>query len=157
MEKKLVLTLEQAKKFYPTSDSTMKAVFESTFGKNSFKTIDNIEKFEDVLDLLGETEDIPHKHLNLSVWEKSDNAIWRLRRICKLYNLSLKQTVDRNNSSQYRYFPYSVLNGVSRRLFVFCWSYCVHAPAGLDFLSKEHCEKCIVLFKPIFDDYFGVK
>ncbi len=157
MKKELKLSQEDAQRMYPTASKDMKEVFESTFGKACFKNIDGIENFYDILDYLGEDEaNLPHKNAR-TVEEKCDNSIWRLRKICAAYNLSLGKTVNRNDTNTYRYFPYIYLNGDSRGLGVYIWSCNVSYPAGLDFLSKNHAETAAKLFKSIFEDFYGVK
>lgn len=157
MEKKLVFTETKAKKLYPTASKEIKSIFEMTFGKLCFKNVDTIKSFQDVLDILNETENsLPHQKAK-TIEELSDNATWRLRRICKVYNESTGKTVDRNNTKQVRYFPYSYLSGGPRVLYVNSWYYFVYFPAGLDFLELSHAKKAIVIFKDIFNDYFGVK
>lgn len=156
MEKKLVLSEADAKRLYPTASSEMKVVFETSFGKSCFLSIDNVKDFGDILNILGEIEELPHINAQ-TVEEKSDNALWKLRRICKAYNATLSEKVDRNNTKQYKYFPYMYLGGGSRVLYVFFWYCSVYFPAGLDFLSKTHAEKVAKLFKPILEDYYGIK
>lgn len=155
MKKNLVISLEEAKKLYSTSSKEMKFVFETTFGKGSFLSVDNISSFDDVLDILGESLNLPYK-LPKTPEEKSDNALYKLRKICKVYNESTGKTVDRTTAN-YRYFPYIYLNGVSRVLNVDGWVFSVCYPAGLDFIDRNHAVKSTELFKDIYEDFYNIK
>lgn len=157
MNRKLEITEEDAKKEYKSASPVIKKILETSFGKDFFKEkiSDKIQTFSDILRELNIEDAVPYKGSRLTELEKSLNAQWRASKIAEVYNRG--KIFNWNNSSQYKYFIYSALNGVSRVLCVYFWGFYVGCPAGLAFYDINDAKDAMKKFPEIYNDFLMVK
>lgn len=155
--KELIITLDEAKRLYPTSDETMKKVFENTFGKYHFSIdiCDRIQNLGDVEDILGcpVISNFPFADPRTKT-QKSANALILLSAIAEAYDEG--KELDWNNTDKYKWFPYKSITPGGLEVFCHGWYTLHYFPAGLYYKEKRLAEDSVKKFRWVFDDFWQI-
>ena len=109
--KSMLISLEDAKKFYPDGSPEFKAMCETTFPETFKRDIrDRVKTFQDALDIYLQTNTLDSMELDLLNYQGSnseiinDQAFKKLKIIVKVTNQGWAP--DWANTSQYKWFPW---------------------------------------------------
>lgn len=156
MSKTLKIEEADAKKYYAEAPAGLKAIFESSFGKNTFftKITDRIKTFDDVLEVLEiDPDDFEEQCENLEVDEV---AYKKIKLIAKVLNEGWEP--NWNDSNQAKYYPWPRVNANSSKPSGFSFSdsdfICTYSPSyvgsRLCFKSSELAIYALEQFKEIY-------
>jgi hypothetical protein len=154
--KNLTIDSKEALRLYPNASSEMKAIFESTFGRDFFfgKITDKIKTYGDVIDLSGLILGLPYRPDTKTKEEKSINAYVKLLVIVKAYNEGWMPNWEDKN--EYKYYPYFYRSDGSWLVYCRAWHSTLHFPSGLCFKSRKLAEDAMEKFSDTYNDYFMI-
>ena len=150
--KTLQISDNLARQIYPSADTQLKSLLEENFGKLFFsqKITEKIKTFEDACEILGDEDDI------ICQSHPADEVAYaQLKVIVKALNEGWQP--DWNNSNQYKYYPWFVMEGGFR--FDDVHYHCTGSLVGsrLCFKSRELAEYAGKTFKKLYEQYFLLK
>ena len=158
MKKTLEITEEQAKKLYFEASENFKEVLESNFGKTTFlkNFQDAVKTYYDACEIIGE-KPIDEQHLMDCGLGKSEIAFMKLKTIFKAANkMNNDWKADYSNSSQYKYYPYSVWRSSGFRYRdTYCTLTSTRTGSRLCCGTSDDAEYIGKKFEYLYNDYFG--
>lgn len=157
MQITLKIDITEATRLYTTASAELKAIFEATFGKETFvpkKITEKINTFDDILALLSVNDFTLPYPCPITAEEKSLNALAKLFKIVKAYNEGWEPNFQ--NKNEYKYYTYKYFSGGRWSVRYGLWFSCCRFPCGLCFKNSTICQDAMVKFKDLYDDYFMI-
>lgn len=156
MTKTLKFTEDDAKKYYAESPAGLKAIFESSFGKNTFftKITDRVKTFDDVLEVLEiDSDEFEEQCENL---EADEVAYKKIKLIAKALNEGWEP--NWNDGNQPKYYPWPTVQASSSKPSGFGFSdtnynyanTATHVGSRLCFKTSELALYALEQFKEIY-------
>ncbi len=150
MKKKLEISKEEAIELYDVAPDAIKAIFEQTFGQETFVPKTAETTLSKVV--------VPYEYddgTTLTLIEKAANAFVALLELTKFYNEAWEP--DWSNRSQYKWQPYFYKDG--GRWVAGCgrWDSSACFPSGLCFKTQDLARECMTKFESLWKDYYMIE